>query len=176
MKTILFVLSVAIAQAQASFEVATIRPVDAITSATRQAGVKISPGGRLQMRGMPLKSLISAAFDLSYWQLSPGEPWMDKDTFDIEAKPAESDVSKIKTLRFSYWDFDDPHLREMLQTLLIERFHLKFHRESKTGAVYVIETSGKPARFSVDASQPPVESADNRAYGTVEFSGGSWAL
>jgi len=32
----------------------------------------------------------------------------------------------------------------MLQALLIDRFQLKFHRETKTGDVYLLEQSGKP--------------------------------
>src|SRR5215469_10781106 len=72
---------------QPAFEVATIKPFDT-TNGVMDAGVKVYPGGRLVIHALPLKTLIMAAFDVGYWQLSGGEKWMAKDVYDVEAKPS----------------------------------------------------------------------------------------
>ena len=52
------------------------------------AGVRVYPGGRLVIHALPLKSLITAAYDAGYWQLSGGEKWVENDLYDVEAKPS----------------------------------------------------------------------------------------
>jgi uncharacterized protein (TIGR03435 family) len=37
--------------------------------------------------------------------------------------------------------------RQMLQALMIDRFHLQFHREVRQGPVYVLEKTGKPLKL-----------------------------
>lgn len=172
MTTILFVFSLAIVQGQATFEASTIRPID--PNAPKTVGVKIYPGGRLTLSAISLKGLICMAFDIPYAQLSGGEPWMEKDQYEIQAKPGAGDQAAIKSLRYSYWDIDDPHLREMLQALVLERFRLKFHRETKTGTVYVLEKGNKP--FALTRLEERPELQERQAYGTVEFTGGRWYL
>ncbi len=110
-------------------------------------GIKIYPGGRVTASYLSLKTLIIAAFGLSHTQLSGGDEWTEKDLFNIEAKPPEAMRSSIKDLRYTWWGIEDPRLREMLQTLLIDRFQLKFHRETKTGDVYLLERNGKPLQL-----------------------------
>jgi uncharacterized protein (TIGR03435 family) len=97
------------------------------------AGVKIYPGGRLVIHALPLKTLITAAYDAGYWQLSGGEEWMGKDVYDLEAKA--SPQSGTYSLRHTRYGIGDERVRLMLQTLLTERFQLKIHRETKRGPV-----------------------------------------
>ncbi|HTS29911.1 MAG TPA: hypothetical protein VMH81_28765 [Bryobacteraceae bacterium] len=63
---------------QPAFEVATIKPSDT-TNGIMNAGIRVYPGGRLVTHALPLKTLIMAAYDAGYWQLSGGEEWMEKD-------------------------------------------------------------------------------------------------
>jgi uncharacterized protein DUF3738 len=53
--------------------------------------------------------------------------WMTGDKYAIEARAPEN--SGIYTL----YDIEDARLRALLQTPLIDRFHLRVHRETKTG-------------------------------------------
>ena len=77
-----------------AFEVATVKPIDPNPNAMHSPGVTIFPGGRVAISDTELKGLISIAFHISYWQISGGEPWVEKDKFDLEAKPpAESRIS-----------------------------------------------------------------------------------
>ena len=133
-------------------------------------GIKVYPGGRVVISSLPLKSLIAAAFGLHYWQISGGEEWTtDSGTaYRIEAKPSEALAARIKDFRYTNYAIEDPLLREMLQSLLMDRFQLKFHRETKTGDVYRLEKSGKPLRLRPNES--------SRAFSSVGYAGGQWNL
>jgi uncharacterized protein (TIGR03435 family) len=147
-----------------TFEVATIKP----SSEQGEMGVKVYPGGRIQINGFQLKGLIATAFNLNYWQISGGDDWINKDDYDLEAKPSESLRAQFTNTRHSLFTIDDPRLRAMLQSLLIERFQLKFHRETKSGDVFLLEQSGKPIKLKPardrstgeNATAPPGWSGD----------------
>ena len=81
---------------QPAFEVVAIKPVDT-TKGIMDAGVRVFPGGRIVIHALNLKTLIVAAYDAGHWQLSGGEEWMEKDLYDVEAKPAA--LSGIYSLR-----------------------------------------------------------------------------
>jgi uncharacterized protein (TIGR03435 family) len=148
---------------QPAFEVAAIKPVDT-TNGIVDAGVRVYPGGRIVIHALPLKTLISAAYDAGYWQLSGGESWMEKDVYDVEAKPvAQSGPYNLRHTRFG---IGDERLRQMLQTLLTERCQLKVRRETKTGAVYLLERSGK--KFLL---RPTEYTEDQPVMGAAGFSG-----
>ena len=159
---------------QPAFEVATIKPVDT-KNGVMDAGVKVYPGGRLVVHALPLKTMITAAYDAGYWQLSGGEEWMGKDVYDVEAKP--SPQSGTYSLRHTRYGIGDERVRLMLQTLLTERFQLKVHRETKTGAVFLLERSGnslllRPTKYTEDQ---PVFGASGFS-GEIEHAGGRWLL
>jgi uncharacterized protein (TIGR03435 family) len=156
-------------EARAAFEVASIKPAP---SGPRTVGIKVHPGGRVVISSLPLKSLIAAAFGLSYWQVSGGEEWTTDTQYQIEAKPSEAMAARIKDLRYTNYAIEDPLLREMLQSLLLDRFHLKFHREAKTGDVYHLARSGKTLRLR------PAESLADlpTTFGSIGYVGGQWSI
>ena len=159
---------------QPSFEVATIKPVD-LRNGVKDAGVRVYPGGRVIIHALSLRALIVAAYDVGYWQLSGGDDWTGKDAYDVEAKPAAQ--SGPYSLRHTRFGIGDERLRLMLQTLLTERFKLALHRETKTGAVYLLERGSKQLLL-----RPTVYSEDRPAMGApgfsgeVEYTGGHWFL
>ena len=159
---------------QPAFEVATVKPVD-MTKGIMDAGVRVYPGGRIVIHALPLKALIAAAYGVGYWQLSGGEDWMEKDPDDVEAKPAAQ--SGTYSLRHTRFGIGDVHLREMLQTLLKDRFHLNLVPETKIGSIYVLERTGKaflprPTEYTEDK---PVMGAPGFS-GEIEHVGGHWFL
>lgn len=137
------------------------------------AGGRVYPGGRIVIHALPLKGLISAAYDAGYWQLSGGESWMEKVVYDVEAKPAAQ--SGAYSLRHTMYGIGDERLRQMLQTLLTERFQLKVRRETKTGAVYLLERSGKKflLRPTEYTEEKPAAGAAGFS-GEIEHVGGHW--
>jgi uncharacterized protein (TIGR03435 family) len=124
-----------------AFDVATIRPVD--PNSMHNVGVNVSPGGRVQLDGLTFKEMIMVAFHVSYWQISGGDEWTEKLQYNVVAEPAESYRATMPSSRHSLFAIEDEHLRQMLQTLLADRFQLKIHAETKTGKVYLLEKSGK---------------------------------
>jgi uncharacterized protein (TIGR03435 family) len=159
---------------QSAFEVATIKPVDP-TNGIVDAGVRVYPGGRIFIHAVPLKTLIMAAYDAGYWQLSGGADWMEKDIYDVEAKPAAQ--SGTYSLRHTRYGIGDERVRQMLQTLLTERFQLKLHHEAKTGTVYLLERSGKTflLRSTKYTEDKPAIGAPGFS-GEIERVGGHWFL
>jgi uncharacterized protein (TIGR03435 family) len=76
-----------------------------------------------------LKLLIAAAYDLNPRTIDGGPGWTDSEKFTIEAiTPGEKRP-----------DHDQQML--MLRTLLLDRFHLKFHRVPKVFAIYEISVA-----------------------------------
>jgi uncharacterized protein (TIGR03435 family) len=89
-----------------------------------------SPGGRFRASATTLKFLLEWAYGIQPSQHSGGPSWIGTDRYDIVAK-AEGNAT-------------DDQMKLMAQTLLADRFKLKFHPERKTLAVYVISV-GKTA-------------------------------
>jgi uncharacterized protein (TIGR03435 family) len=95
------------------------------------------------MRNVTLKQCITAAYSLKDYQVSSGPKWLETDRFDVVSKAEEAS--------------DDRQLMPMLQTLLIERFQLMTHRETKVSPQYVLV---------VAKHGPKLDKADPEAHGT----------
>jgi|HubBroStandDraft_1064217.scaffolds.fasta_scaffold15393_2 uncharacterized protein (TIGR03435 family) len=153
------------------FEVATIKPDG--PGGGRREGIDVYRGGRVAIKGVSFKSLICTAFNLSYWQVSGGGDWTGKVFYDVEAKPSEAFQSAMPDTSHTLFTVEDGHLRQMLQALLIDRFQLKFHRDTKTGTVYQLENSGNPLRLKpakVDRAGADA-SADASRFGSIGLAG-----
>ena len=76
--------------------------------------------------------MIGEAFDVQLWQVAGGPRWVTLDEYDIDAEPpASSKASKANPS--SPKAPPNAEQRRMLQTLLVDRFRLKFHRETRQG-------------------------------------------
>lgn len=91
------------------------------------------PGGRFNAQATTLKSLLEWAYGIQPSQHSGGPQWIATDCYDVIAK-AEGNAT-------------DDQMRLMVQTLLADRFQLKFHREKKELSVYVISLGKTPPRL-----------------------------
>lgn len=169
-------LSAAAAQERLTFEAATVRPVDPKAEAFNDVAVR--PGGRVIINGFSLKSLISLAFHIPWGQISGGEAWMGDSQYHVEAVPPLEWQTKITNLKHSYHGIDDPHLREMLQSLLIERFHLKYYIETKAGTVYALKRAGKSLglRPTEAVGEGPEGERKVPVSGNIGYAGGKWVF
>jgi uncharacterized protein (TIGR03435 family) len=157
------------------FEVASIKPVE--PNVPSDFNVRVEAGARVRIVKATLKDLIAVAFALPYWQISGADPWMEKDLYIVEARPPEDQRSSIKTLRYSWSGIADQHLREMLQAMLIDRFQLKFHRETKTGDIYLLQRGVKALQLRPTEVAAPAEgSEDHRANGNIGYAQGKWRI
>jgi len=139
--------------ATAAFEVASVKPS---ASASDRALVQAVPG-RLLMEHFAPRALIVLAYGVGDYQVVGGPPWIGSEYFDVQAK-AEGDATVQQ--------MEGP----MLQSLLVERFKLAFHRETQRLPVYELTRASGNAKlqptkegtcttYSVDAPAPRAPAA-----------------
>jgi uncharacterized protein (TIGR03435 family) len=110
------------ADADPSFEVATIKPSDP----NRQGRAITVRGRTFATFNTTLNSLLSFAYGVHPRQIVGAPEWADSALFDIEARPAGEGQP------------NDRQWRSMLQKLLGDRFKLSFRREKREMPAYVI--------------------------------------
>ena len=105
----------------------------------------------LSLVNLPLEQMICTAWDVKAYQVSGLSGWMKTNVFDLTAKVSGQQVAAYKSL-------SQMQRREMLRKLLIERFQLKVHMETRTLPVYdmVVEHGGSKLKTST-AIEPPSE-------------------
>jgi uncharacterized protein (TIGR03435 family) len=115
------------ADADPSFEVATIKPND--SGATSMRGLVID-GRNFRTRASSLGDLIAFAYNVQAKQVVNGPEWMDKDRYDIDAVPDVEGAPNTEQVRV------------MIRKLLADRFKLTFHHEKRELSAFVL-TAGK---------------------------------
>jgi uncharacterized protein (TIGR03435 family) len=115
-------MAMAPAQTPPAFEVASIKPFRGLPMNVR---FNVS-GPRVTITEYGLQGLLMAAYKVEPWQISGGPVWLETDRFDVSANaPGEGTPSPDQ-------------IRQMLQTLLADRFQLKVRFEKKEGLVYAL--------------------------------------
>lgn len=138
----LFLLSVALlpAQQRAEFEVASVKPSG---TSRGHIGWLVYPGGRVDIGHATLEMLIECAFDVQSFQISAGPVWMRDPQFRYQIEAIPPSTSKSSQLNPSTPKAPlSEEQRQMLQSLLMDRFQLQFHHETRQGPVYLL-TLGK---------------------------------
>lgn len=136
---VLFALAAASAFAQKSFEVATIKPN---AENDHRVMFRLLPGGGFSATGTNLRMLIMQAYNVKDFQVTGGPGWLTSDRYDINAK-AEASTERPSPETF----------RPMLQSLLAERFQLKFHKETKEMPVYALVAGKGPHKLKAAETQ-----------------------
>ena len=132
--------------AQTRFEAVSIKPYKPVNSG--RGGDLYAPmllqGGRFRSRA-PLITVIGAAYDVPFFgptpRISGGPDWIRSAdlVYEIEATPSRDGAADG---------------RQMLQTLLADRFHLQVRRETKETPVYVITVAkGGPKLTKADIEE-----------------------
>ena len=124
-----------------AFEVATIKPIDPNKGGA--VGFYSFPGGRVNVGFATVKILMFYAFNVQDFQIAGGPEWVSTEKYNIVAVPPEA--SKSRTAKAPPIGAT-PSLeqRQMLLSLLVDRFGLKFHRENREGPVYfLVKGSGR---------------------------------
>jgi uncharacterized protein (TIGR03435 family) len=106
----------------AAFEVASVKPNK---GGDGRVMLGMQPG-RFNATNVPLRLLVRQAFNVQDFQIVGGPDWLGSDRFDIVAKAPEGA------------EFTADAMRPMLRSLLIERFKLAFHNETRDMPVYVL--------------------------------------
>jgi len=128
------------ADANPTFEVATIKPTKPDTPASQK--YLTVQGNRLISSNFSLADYISFAYGTHAKQLIGLPAWAETDKFDITAKP---DIDGTP---------NDKQLKGMLQKLLAERFKLAFHHDKKELSVYVLSVAKTGNKMEKSAADP----------------------
>jgi uncharacterized protein (TIGR03435 family) len=142
----------ALAQSGAQFDAASVKP-DGGEFCPRCIQVKGGPGtrdpGRITYTRVRLKFLVTKAWDLQGDQVS-GPDWLMRaggdDSYAITATmPANTSKEQFQA---------------MLQNLLIERFQLKLHHETRSFPGYELVVADGGAKLHETAQDPGLDAAD----------------
>src|SRR5690242_21445275 len=93
-------------------------------------------GPRLTLEAMSLSDLVSWAYNTKPWLVAGGPAWASssgiRDRSTLDDKPKRFDI-----IAKAEGDAERPidEFRQMMQTLLSERFHLELRRETRETAV-----------------------------------------
>jgi uncharacterized protein (TIGR03435 family) len=143
---IFFINTLGVAFAQNTlpqFEIATVKspgPQD------RAIVLYNYPGGRVVISLYTFALLLNEALGVQRFQVVGAPAWIDSQRFMIEAKPPAS--SKLSSFRPAKPEAPlVEEQRQMLLALLMDRFQLKFHRESQEGVVYLLTKGNKEPAF-----------------------------
>ncbi len=127
------------------FEVASIRPSATIAGPQGQMSIGLHvDGAQVRISALTLKDYLGRAYGMKVSQIF-GPDWIGSDRFDIAATIPAGDTQA--------------QVPGMLQSLLAERFQLKFHREKREFQVYALVAGKGPLKLRLlpdeDASGAP---------------------
>lgn len=149
--------------ARLEFEAVSVKPAESLVAGRAATGGLKMDGAQAHLLHFALKNLITMAYNVRGYQVI-GPDWLDSQRFDIDAKlPAGADRTQVA---------------EMLQSLLADRFHIKFHIASKEFPVYalVVAAGGATLKDLTEAGETtdakdPVEAS---GYGGPQGGGGNY--
>jgi uncharacterized protein (TIGR03435 family) len=124
--------------------VISIKPSD--LHARTGIGVSTYAGGRVVANKCTLRVLIETAFNVQPFEIEGASGWMDGDAWDIDARPPASSKSAALNPANRKAPPNDEQ-REMLQSLLADRFSLRFHRETRQQPVYFLDRGNKALKL-----------------------------
>jgi uncharacterized protein (TIGR03435 family) len=158
---LLLLLGTELAHAQTSaptFEVTTIKPTG--PSSDGHTHINYPPGDRFSASNITLLALMQWAYGMPERQILDGPPWLGSTRFDIQAT---ADTDQIKGLT---GEQDRDLKRRMVQALLVDRFHLKLHQETRALPAYDLILAKGGSKL-----QPTKSSGKNYGIGRTHFNG-----
>ena len=127
--------------AQLTFEVASIKPANP----DAQGGfIQFMPDGGLKMINVPLRNMITFAYDVRDFQVSGGPGWVGTERFDVMARPehaAAEGVDDLAKMTDQQRQTVRDQIAERLRALLADRFQLAVHKETKDQPIYALVAS-----------------------------------
>jgi uncharacterized protein (TIGR03435 family) len=114
----------------ANYEVSAIKPN---TGSDARFAFRIEPDGSLAATGITLKRLMMTAYNVQGFRIVSGPNWVASSRWDIQAKP-----NRVTSPR---------EVRQMLRTLLEDRFQLRSHSEERRLPVYELAVDIKGSKL-----------------------------
>jgi len=138
-----------------AFEVASVK---LSKPGGRSGGIRPLPGGQTYIaQNAPVKLIMKLMFHLTDQQISGAPSWFDTEFYDVEAK-----AEHPSTLE---------QLHQMFQSLLIERFKIQFHRETRELPTYLLTVDKSGSKMKVNNSPNDFSDFPLRAAGRGKMLG-----
>jgi uncharacterized protein (TIGR03435 family) len=119
------------AQDRPAFEAASIH---AGAPGDGRFSFNLTNGGRLTVRNMTVWNLLRQAYGWRDNQIIGGPGWIKSDVFDIQAAPS-APVGRDRAV-------------EMLKTLLEDRFHLRWHPDTREMSAYALKVDAGGSKLA----------------------------
>jgi uncharacterized protein (TIGR03435 family) len=143
------VFSQAPGESRPSFEVSSIKPN---TSGQATMSIMNQSGGRFVANGMTFRFLMTYAYRVRDFQVIGGPGWTTSDRWNVEARAEEGSVPP----RTGPTDPTAPDpIALRLQSLLEDRFQLKFHRETREFPAYELTIAKGGSKVKLSEDQAP---------------------
>ncbi|HUB78062.1 MAG TPA: TIGR03435 family protein [Bryobacteraceae bacterium] len=124
-----------------TFEVASIKPAQ---PGGQGGGIRAMPGGQTYLaQGATLRLMIMLMYKMADGQVVGGPSWMNSELWDVDAK-AERPSSLDQ-------------LHEMYQNMLVDRFQLKFHMDTREERAYVMTVDKGGTKMKKNLSPEPFD-------------------
>ena len=109
------------ASSTATFEVASVKPNK---SGDGRVMMAMPPTGRITATNIPARLLLQQAYQVQPFQIIGAPNWTTSDRFDIVAKAPDGTAPEL--------------YRPMMRNLLVDRFKLKAHMETRDMPIYAL--------------------------------------
>jgi bla regulator protein blaR1 len=130
--------------ANAAFEVASVKPNK---TGDGRVMLGLQPGGRFTATNVALRMLLRQAFNVQEFQLVGGPDWIGSDRFDVVAKAPDGG------------EFNADAMRPMLRSLLVERFKLVVHTDTRDMPIYALMKARTDGRLGPNISAAAIDCA-----------------
>jgi uncharacterized protein (TIGR03435 family) len=161
---LLFVVLVAGVQPIA-FDVASVKPSD---PRAQRTNVLLGAGESLTVENVPLRKIVTYAYDIRDFQLAGGPGWITDERYDIMAKSASTTGATVEPAAETDAQRRDrvARVRERLRSLLLDRFGLRVHIEQRERTVLALRVAKGGPKLQ-EAAEPSgrVSTNDGRIQG-----------
>ena len=128
------------------FDVVSIKPTP--SSVDKALPLRLPPDG-ISFHGVPVRMVLRTTFGVEDDRILGAPSWVNTKRYDIEAKVAPEDAPKLDKLNAE-------DRRDMLIPLLAQRFHLKYHHETRELPLYaLVLAKGGPKLAKGEPVPPP---------------------
>ncbi|HTS62609.1 MAG TPA: TIGR03435 family protein [Candidatus Acidoferrales bacterium] len=138
--------------ARMEFEVASVKPAAPGVPGQIPVGVHVD-GAQVSFRYLPLQDLMISAYQIKKHQIV-GPDWLSTERYDIQAKVPSGLAPEVIRDK----------IREMLQSLLEDRFKLKYHKETRDLPVYALTVAKSGSRLKESPADPELDAASQKAF------------
>ncbi len=140
-----------VAAQKPAFAVATIRPARESVKFEHDGNTQLN-GNTLRMQDVTVATCLKLAFHIQDRQIA-GPDWLQSEKFDITAKADDP--------------IDEDTMKQMLQSLLADRFNLTFHREPRPMKVIVLTVADSHPGLKPTIAPDAKPFRQNSANGTI---------